>query len=260
MKKIISIEEKIKIYESEKLKKRKEYVLGFNFEDLSWDLKREYLIYENGNKCDKCGISEWLGFKVAIEINHINGNNKDHFKENLECLCPNCHSITSNWRGRNKTNRRFKITNGELLSVLIKNDWNFRKSLIEIGLSPKGGNYKRCHSIKREFDEIGFITKEIKVTPSFDKEEFEEIFNNFSTYYEIANFIGMSLNYTKKKSYEFGLRKEFVSKCPTKEVLLKDFYELKKFTKVSRKYGVSDNAVRKWCKNYNILETCKNIK
>lgn len=37
------------------------------------------------------------------------------------------------------------------------------------------------------------------------------------------------------------------SKCPSKEQLIKDFQELKYFTKVAAKYDVSDNAIRKWC-------------
>lgn len=260
MKKFISINEKVDIYENEILKKRKEYILSKEFSELSWDLKREYLIYENNNKCESCGIKEWKNIKIPIEINHINGDNTDHSRENLECLCPNCHSITKNWRGRNKAKKRLKISNKELLKILLKNDWNFRKSLIEIGLTPKGGNYKRCHQIKREYDEIGFVVSEINLMPNINKEEFEDIFNKFETYSEISNFFGISLNTTKRKTKEFGLKKVKKIICPDKDVLLSNFNELKTFTSVGRKYGVSDNAVRKWCKKYEILDVCRNIK
>lgn len=39
--------------------------------------------------------------------------------------------------------------------------------------------------------------------------------------------------------------------------LISKFKELKSFVSVSKFYGVSDNAVRKWCKNYNILHIVK---
>ena len=51
--------------------------------------------------CHNGGI--WRDFKLTLEIEHKNGINDDHRKENLEWLCPNCHSQTSTYR--NKTNR-----------------------------------------------------------------------------------------------------------------------------------------------------------
>lgn len=54
------------------------------------------------NKCEECGINEWNGKKIVCELDHINGNNIDNRIENLKILCPNCHSQTPNFRGRNK--------------------------------------------------------------------------------------------------------------------------------------------------------------
>lgn len=51
--------------------------------------------------------------------------------------------------------------------------------------------------------------------------------------------------------------KKTFNKCnfiPKKEQLINDFKELKNFVQVGKKYGVSDNAVRKWCKKYKIGE------
>lgn len=53
-------------------------------------------------QCLICGISEWCNQKLVLELDHINGNNCDNRLENLRLLCPNCHSQTSNFRGRNK--------------------------------------------------------------------------------------------------------------------------------------------------------------
>jgi 5-methylcytosine-specific restriction endonuclease McrA len=72
------------------------------FEECGWDSKRDRIITEQNYKCIKCGISEWLGVPVSFEIDHKDGINTNDSRENLEALCPNCHSQTTTWRGRNK--------------------------------------------------------------------------------------------------------------------------------------------------------------
>lgn len=62
------------------------------------------LVYRLGlkeNKCECCGLSEWLGNPLICEIHHINGDSTDNRVENLQILCPNCHSQTDNFRGKN---------------------------------------------------------------------------------------------------------------------------------------------------------------
>ena len=54
------------------------------------------------NKCEKCGITEWLGSPIVCELHHINGDPTDNRIENLQILCPNCHSQTDNFRSRNR--------------------------------------------------------------------------------------------------------------------------------------------------------------
>lgn len=53
-------------------------------------------------KCEKCGISEWLGQPLSLHLDHRNGINNDHRQENLRFLCPNCHSQTDTYAGKNK--------------------------------------------------------------------------------------------------------------------------------------------------------------
>ncbi len=61
-----------------------------------------YVLELKEHKCENCGNSEWMGEKICIELHHINGNSLDNRLENLKFLCPNCHSLTENWRGKNK--------------------------------------------------------------------------------------------------------------------------------------------------------------
>ena len=54
-------------------------------------------------KCQTCGCDgHWQNGIIALEIDHINGENTDNRIENLRDLCPNCHALTETYRGRNK--------------------------------------------------------------------------------------------------------------------------------------------------------------
>lgn len=44
-------------------------------------------------KCECCGIKEWMGEPVVLELDHVNSNHMDNRIENLRILCPNCHAL-----------------------------------------------------------------------------------------------------------------------------------------------------------------------
>ena len=67
---------------------------------------RHYLIKTRGYQCESCGLTEWKGQPVPLESHHKDGNYKNNEEENLELLCPNCHSITDNYRGKNRNKGR----------------------------------------------------------------------------------------------------------------------------------------------------------
>lgn len=134
---------------------RKELILNTNFDDLKFEQLRERIIYEQDCKCNKCNLNEWLGNQIPLELEHKDGNHFNNKRENIEMLCPNCHALTTTWRGRNKKNINVgRISDEKLLETLLINEWNFRQSLIALDLAAKGGNYKRCHRLKNEYNNL----------------------------------------------------------------------------------------------------------
>lgn len=63
---------------------------------------KQYIIRENGHKCEQCGLSEWQGEPIPLEMDHINGKNNDNRLDNLRILCCNCHALTPTWRNKKR--------------------------------------------------------------------------------------------------------------------------------------------------------------
>lgn len=86
------------------------------------NILRKTIIQENliPYKCAICGITEWQGKTLSLELDHINGENNDNRLENLRFLCPNCHSQTTTYGSRNQkiTESNYDITN-ELRDLVI---------------------------------------------------------------------------------------------------------------------------------------------
>lgn len=58
---------------------------------------KNILIDKYGNICQECNNSIWNNKPIHLELEHIDGNNKNHNWENLKLLCPNCHSQTKTY-------------------------------------------------------------------------------------------------------------------------------------------------------------------
>jgi hypothetical protein len=68
--------------------------------------QRRALIRRDGEKCVTCGIYEWNGRPLTFEVEHRDGNSDNNHQSNLELICPNCHSQTDTYKGKNKGNGR----------------------------------------------------------------------------------------------------------------------------------------------------------
>lgn len=53
------------------------------------------------HKCENCGLTEWQGSPIPLEVHHKDGNRHNNTLDNFQLLCPNCHALTDSYRGKN---------------------------------------------------------------------------------------------------------------------------------------------------------------
>lgn len=70
-------------------------------------ISERYKVY----KCEICGVSEWMGKYISLQLHHKDGDHNNNSLENLQILCPNCHSQTSSYAGKNSHKHRDKKKN-----------------------------------------------------------------------------------------------------------------------------------------------------
>lgn len=171
------------------------------------------------NKCELCGISEWMGKPVKLQLHHIDGDHYNNELSNLQILCPNCHSMTDNFGVYNS--KRVK-------EVLVCTECG-----IKISRNSKSGLCASCsHKHKRKNAKKKYNSK-IKIICPCCK---TNLMNSTSTMCESCY-----KNEKIEKLYNIISRDN-----------LKDLIRSIPFTRIGDMYKVTDNTIRKWCDKYNL--------
>ena len=132
--------------------KQSEAIKNKPFEELPVRWRRLKILKDQDGCCNKCGIKKWNGELITFELEHKDGNNQNNSRENLELLCPNCHSQTKTWRGRNKSDKaREPISDESFVNALTESS-NIRQALLNLGLAAKGNNYIKAHRLIDEYE------------------------------------------------------------------------------------------------------------
>lgn len=92
-----------------------------SLEDAPDDRVRKRIVLEQrGHKCEDCGLTEWRGQAIPLELHHIDGNSDNNLEKNLRLICPNCHALTETYKGANtgknssrQITRRKRYANGQ---------------------------------------------------------------------------------------------------------------------------------------------------
>lgn len=76
---------------------REKRIQTLPFEELKFAEKLSLIKLEQNNKCAICNLDIWNNQTLKLEIHHIDGNKFNIIRENLQFLCPNCHSQTKTY-------------------------------------------------------------------------------------------------------------------------------------------------------------------
>jgi 5-methylcytosine-specific restriction endonuclease McrA len=158
-------------------------LLSADWNTLCVDTKKKRVVIEQDGKCQRCGIDKWLGEPLILQVDHADGNAQNDARENLRGLCPNCHSQTPTFCGKNrgKSHRRgdYEITDERMLVALLETR-SIGAALKLLGKNRNGLNYRRCkklleqralsHMVTSEFAKCGFCQQELKDKPQVDED------------------------------------------------------------------------------------------
>lgn len=121
-------------------------------------------------KCECCGLTEWNGDKIPLELHHINGDRTDNRMENLQILCRNCHAQTDNFCGKNIKNKKVKKTLCKECGKEIKNNGQvFCSEECKKSYKEKEKKYPSKEELLIKYKELGSFKKIGEFYGSSDK-------------------------------------------------------------------------------------------
>ncbi len=192
------------------------------------------LIHLRGRKCENCGLEQWQGQDIPLQVHHIDGNHYNNVLDNLQILCPNCHAQTDTYAGKNKN--RISVSDKEFVDALQESN-SIYDAIKKLGISSGKYAYERANKLINEYN-ISLLDNRI-------------------------------LNYCKKCGVEISKEAEYCSKCmhenqrkaewPSREILKEKIYTTS-FEAIGREYGVDGNSIRNWCDYYNLPRRKKDIR
>jgi len=62
---------------------------------------KSYLLDRREHRCEICGLAEWMGWSIPLELDHKDGDAANNSLDNLRLICPNCHAQTQTYKNRN---------------------------------------------------------------------------------------------------------------------------------------------------------------
>ena len=197
----------------------------------SSDLKKKLITLKlKENQCEMCGITEWENKNIVLQLHHIDGDHTNNELDNLQILCPNCHSQTNNY-GKHESINKTKLIKKESKEICpICN---------KILKSKKAQMCKECYN------------KSKKQTKLIHKPKNKQ--KNKSTK-EICPICNKNLKSKKAqmcRKCKDKIKSEQKSSVITREEL-KELIRTKSFLQISKIFNVSDNAIRKWCDKYKL--------
>lgn len=228
-------------------------------------LRRSLIEIGRDYKCSICGINEWNNELLILHVDHIDGDPYNNISENLRFLCPNCHSQTSTYGNNGNYNNRescYNLTRWidlysiDVVKIIIESSFSL-KEVIE-----KFDRYANGHNMKILSDFIQFNDIDISHFRSNCKKYFNDKKNigSKSKNLDVCSFCGGIMYHGSKmcvKCYRkhimannAGKPRKFNRKVdrPSLDEVRK-FVDENSYCAAGRKYGVSDNAVRKWLKS-----------
>jgi len=201
-------------------------------------------------KCDMCGnTGTWNGKKLSIHLDHIDGNRKNNQLSNLRWLCPNCHAQTETYGSKNiKTPYKRKNVKESVIINAIKNSDTISGALKKSGLPISGLYYEKIKNIMDTYNlKLKVIPLEIKIKRRYIK--------RLTLKCKSENCDNLVRNAIKTgycwSCYNKIAKPKKVKNRPNAQTLLQEAMH-SSMLQVGKKYGVSDNAIRKWLKSYGL--------